>query len=222
MNRTTQNNRYNHWMHTALAAVVLCGLTLPAFAAPQDAKTAPATPAAPTAQQGRGQRRRGLALATVPIAVMDMISPLKADQKTKIQAIQDKEKTDNAAAADRAAKGAVSSKATEDIKAVLTPEQLSTVEKAVPMLSMLNQSKAIPLAALPDVKLTKDQMDKISALTDTEQTKLTGLKGAERRAKMPEVNADFKTQVEALLTADQKAAIARFESAAPRNKKKSV
>ena len=218
MNRTTQKNR---WIHTALAAVALCGLTLPAFAAPQDAKPTPAAPAAPVARQGRGQRR-SLSLALVPISVMDMISPLKADQRTKIEAIQDKEKTDYAAAADRVAKGEVSSKATEDIKAVLTPEQLSAVEKAAPMLTMLNQSKAIPLAALPDVKLTKDQMDKIGALVNVEQAKLTGLKGAERRAKTPEVNADFKTQVKALLTADQKDALAKFETTAPKVKKKSA
>ena len=217
MNRTTQTHS---WMHTALSAVVLCGLALPTFATPQDAKTTPAAPAA--ARQGAGRARRALSLSLVPISVMDMISPLNADQKTKIQTIQDKEKTDYAAAADRVAKGEVSSKATEDIKAVLTPEQLSAVEKAAPMLTMLNQSKAIPLAALPDVKLTKDQMDKINALVSAEQAKLTGLKGAERRAKMPEVNADFKTQVEALLTADQKAALAKYESTAPRAKKKSA
>ena len=207
-------HRNGNWIQTSLAAVLLGAVAVPVFA--QDAP--PATPApAPAARQGRGGGRGALQLVNVPIAVMDMIAPLKDEQKTQIKAIQDKEKTDFAAAAsDRPTANQVATKASDDIKALLTPEQTAAVTKATPMLSMLNQSRVIPIAALPDVKLTKDQMTKISGIVDVEQAKLQGLTGQERRAKMTEVNADFKTQVEALLTTEQKDVIAKYEAAHPR------
>ena len=207
-------HRNGNWIQTSLAAVLLGAVAVPVFA--QDAPpAAPAAPA-PAARQGRGGGRN-LQLVNVPIAVMDMIAPLKDEQKTQIKAIQDKEKTDFAAAAsDRPTQNQVATKASDDIKALLTPEQTTAVTKATPMLNMINQSRVIPIAALPDVKLTKDQMTKISAIVDTEQAKLQGLTGQERRAKMTEVNADFKTQVEALLTTDQKDVIAKYEAAHPR------
>ncbi len=202
-----------NWLQTSLAAVLLGAAVAPVVA--QDAP--PAAPAAPAARQGRGGGRRNqLPLVNVPIAVMDMVSPLSDDQKTKIQAIQDKEKTDFAAATDRAAKTEVATKASDEIKALLTTDQTAAVAKATPMLAMLNQSRVIPVAALPDVKLTKDQMTKISSIVETEQAKLQGLTGADRQAKQTEVNADFKTQVEALLTTDQKASLAKYEAAHPR------
>ncbi len=207
---------YNLIRNTMVAAA-LFAVTIPVFA--QDAPPAPAgqAPAAGAAPARQGRRGGGarLTLATLPVAVLDMVSPLKDEQKTKITGLQDKAKTDAAAAADATARRDVNTKAVADVKAVLTTDQANAVEKAMPMISMLNASQTIPVGALPDVKLTKDQMDKISAITETESAKLKGVAQADRQAKNREVNADFKMQVEALLTAPQKDAIAKYIAAHP-------
>lgn len=199
-----------------LVSTVLAALALGTVAAPLVAH------AAPVAQAKGGQRRAGGAapIATLPVEVIDQLATLTADQKTKIQAIQDKAKTEGDAAPDRAGKAQVATKATDDIKAVLTADQLSTVQKAAPTLVMLNASKTIPFGALADVKLTKEQMTKISDIVTAEQAKLKGLKGQELKDKRTEAYADLKTQVEALLTADQKSAISKYDAAHPAGKKK--
>ena len=209
---------YNLIRNTMLAAA-LFAVSVPAFAqdTAKPAQTPAQTPAA-GAQPGRQGRRgggRALTLTAIPVGVLDMLTPLKDDQKTKITGIQDKAKTDAAAAADATARRDVNTKAAADIKAVLTTDQVSAVDKALPMLSLLNNSRTIPVAALPDVKLTKEQMDKISALTETETAKLKGLTGADRQAKNQEVNDDFKTQVMAMLTTTQKDALTKYEAAHP-------
>lgn len=206
---------YNLIRNTMVAAA-LFAVTVPVFAqdAPPAAGQTPAAGAQP-ARQGRRAGGARLTLATVPVAVLDMISPLKDDQKTKITGMQDKAKTDAAAAADNTARRDVNTKAVADVKAVLTTDQVNAVEKAMPMITMLNASRTIPIGALTDVKLTKDQMDKISAITETESAKLKGVAQADRQAKNREVNADFKMQVEALLTTTQKDAIAKYIAAHP-------
>ena len=207
---------YNLIRNTMVAAA-LFAVTVPVFAQDAPAGQAPAAGQAPVAgaRQGRRAGGRGLTLVTIPVAVLDMVSPLKEDQKTKITGIQDKAKTDAAAAADATARRDVNTKAAADVKAVLTTDQASAVDKAMPMLTMLNASQTIPVGALTDVKLTKEQMDKISALTETENAKLKGVAQPDRRAKTTEVNADFKMQVEAMLTTTQKDAIAKYVAAHP-------
>lgn len=201
-------------------------LTLGVLAGPALSQAAPATqttPAAPAKQAKGGQRRAaGAAIATLPLEVIDLIASLKPEQKTKVQTILDKAKTDAAAAPDRAGKAEVNTKATDEIKTVLTPEQVTAVQKGAPTFVMLNASKTIPFGAVADVKLTTEQITKLDTIVATEQAKLKGLKNPELKEKRTEAYADLKTQVEALLTADQKTALAKYEAAHPAGKKKAA
>ena len=159
---------------------------------------------------GGGQRRGGgaVSLATLPVAAIDSIVTLDADQKTKIGAIQATYKTDAAAAqGDQAKMREVRTKATDDIKAVLKADQSTKLTETMPSLTLLARSRAVPIVVLADVKLTADQWTKIKAAAKDEADKLAAIDQADRRAKAPELVAAFKTTVEALLTDDQKKVI---------------
>ena len=177
-----------------------------AISAPVVAQTAPAAGGA--RQGGGGQGRRGANLNTMPVTTLDYVVTLKDDQKTKITEIQTKLKEDlKGATGDTAKIRELNTKATTDIQAILTDDQKTKLKDNAPMLGLLQQSRAIPLAALPDVKLTDDQKAKIKdAMKDT-QDKLTAAPRGDRTARQT-VLADFKTKVEGFLTDDQKKAIA--------------
>ncbi len=166
-------------------------------------------PGGPGGRGGRGGR--GMSLAQLPAAVMDMITPLKPDQKTKITAIENKLRTDTQAM-DWQARGPVMSKAGDDVKAILTPLQLGTIEKELPMLGMV--SRVIPVGAMGDLKLTKTQMGKITGIANAAAPQMQGLRGPERQAKMDQLNV--KGQIEGVLTPAQKTMVAKYEIAHPR------
>ena len=220
LNSLRLNKGLQNVFKSGLVVLALGILAGPAFS--QATPTTPAAPAKPAKQAKGGQRRAGVALATLPIEVIDMIAMLKPEQKTKLQTILDKAKTDVAAAPDRAGKTEVNTKATDEIKTVLTPEQVTAVQKGAPTFVMLNASKTIPYGALADVKLTTEQITKLDVIVETEQAKLKGLKNPELKEKRTEAYADLKTQVDGLLTADQKTALAKYEAAHPAGKKKAA
>ncbi len=220
LNSLRLNKGLQNVFKSGLVVLALGILAGPAFS--QATPTTPAAPAKPAKQAKGGQRRAGVALATMPIEVIDMIAMLKPEQKTKLQTILDKAKTDVAAAPDRAGKTEVNTKATDEIKTVLTPEQVTAVQKGAPTFVMLNASKTIPYGALADVKLTTEQITKLDVIVETEQAKLKGLKNPELKEKRTEAYADLKTQVDGLLTADQKTALAKYEAAHPAGKKKAA
>lgn len=215
----------NQTRNILMAGLLLC-LALPTFAqkpAPPGAGVRPGGPGRGGApgqpgQGGRGQRGgRGASLAMLPVSVIELITPLKSDQKTKITAIQDKAKADMKAlqATDRQGRGPIMEKATNDIKAVLTPTQAADVQKATPSLRMINMSRAIPLGALPDVKLTKAQYTKIIGFTTPVAAQMQGLQGPDQMAKMQQVGPQLKTQIEGVLTQTQRDAIAKYVKAHP-------
>lgn len=199
-----------------LAVSALLALALPTLAQPPGGRN-PGRPGA-GGQPGQERRGRGTSLAMIPVSVLDMITPLKADQKTKITAIQDKVKTD-LKSADRTARRDILTKAGDELKAVLTPAQAGSLQKALPTLMLLGQSRAIPIGALADVKLTKAQMTKINGFTSATATQLKGLSGQERQAKMQQVGPQLKAQIEGVLTQPQKDAIAKYEAAHPRGQR---
>jgi Spy/CpxP family protein refolding chaperone len=203
----------NSWKRIVAASGLLLTLGLPILA--QTTPTTPAAPQAPGGRQRGGARQTGL--SGMPVEALDVIVTLTADQKTKITAIQDKLKEDTkAATSDQQKMRELRTQANTDIKAALTSDQTSKLDTALPALSMLNQSRVVPYGALADVKLTQDQITKIAGIAKDEQEKLKGVTGADRRAKMQEVNADFKTQVDPILTQPQKDALAKYEAAHPR------
>src|SRR5262249_18414134 len=82
----------------------------------------------------------------------------------------------------------------------------TTLQQSLPMVRLLNQSKAIPTGALAKVNLTADQKEKLQPLvTETEGKLKTAPKGD--KAAHQVVLADFRTKVEAMLTPEQKNAI---------------
>ena len=204
----------NRWNRVALAVsalVVISGSVL------AQTPTAPAAPKVKGVARGGQGRRAGM--TSLPVSAIDALVTLKEDQKTKISAIEDKLKTDVAAAAgDKMKTRELTAAANTDIKAVLTPDQQSTLTEKLPIVMLLNQSKAVPAGAFGDVKLTADQMDKIKTVTMATQEKLKALAKEDRKTKNPEILADFKTQVDAILTAEQKATVGKFH--APKGKKK--
>jgi hypothetical protein len=159
------------------------------------------------ARQGRGGGR-GATLATLPISAIDAVVTLTDDEKTKITKIQEDYKTAaKAAAGDRTAMREASTKATEDIQGVLTSDQKTKWTEMAPSVMLLAQSRTIPPAVLADVKLTADQWTKIKAAATDYNDKWKAVAQADRQTERPKLIAEFKTAVEAVLTADQKAII---------------
>ena len=143
-----------------------------------------------------------------------MITPLKADQKTKITAIQDKARTDMKTATGET-RGPIIEKATTDIKAVLTPAQTADITKAMPTIQLVGMSRAIPMGAMADIKLTKAQFTKITGFATPIEAQMKGLQGRDRFAKMQQVGPGLKTQIDGVLTQAQKDAIAKYNKAHP-------
>ena len=187
-----------------------------AIAAPVVAQTA--APAAGGARQGArgGQGRRGAGLGTMPVAVLDYVVTLKDDQKTKITAIQDKLKADlKDATGDQAKRRELNTAATTDIQAVLTDDQKTKLKENSQWIGLLQQSRAMPLAVLPDLKLTDDQKTKIKDAAKDTQGKMT-VQPRPDAATRQTILADFKTKIEGILTDDQKKMVtAKTPKAAP-------
>ncbi len=207
----------NRWNRMALAASALLVMSAPIFA------QTPATPAAPAAPKVKGVAKGGqgrrAGITSLPVSALDALVTLTADQKSKIGAIEDKLKTDvTADAGDKVKTRELTDAAITDINVVLTSDQKATLTEKLPIVMLLNQSKAVPARVFGDVKLTSDQMDKIKTIAAGTQDKLKAIAKADRKTQNPIVLADFKTQVDALLTADQKVTISKFH--APKAAKK--
>lgn len=184
----------------AIGMGLLLALGVTAFA-----QQPPAARGGGGARQGRGMR---VTLATMPINAIDAVVTLTDDEKTKITKIQDDYKAAaKAAAGDRTAMREAATKANEDIQGVLTSDQKTKWTDLAPAVGLLVQSKAIPIAALADVKLTADQWTKIKAAATDTNEKIRAVAQADRATERPKLLADFKTTVEGLLTADQKTVI---------------
>ena len=196
----------NRWNRLALGMSALLVMSAPILAQTPEA----APKAAGVAKGGQG-RRAGM--AALPVSAFNALVTLKDDQKTKITAIEDKLKTDVAAAAgDRAKMRDLMTVANADIKAVLTPDQMTALTEKLPVVMLLNQSKAVPVGAYADVKLTADQMDKIKTIATATQDKMKAVAKEDRKTKNPEILADFKTQIDTILTADQKETVGKFHA----------
>lgn len=209
--------------HKLFISGLLAALALPTLA--QKPMPTPQTPGRPTAPggvgrpgqgpggpEGRGGQRRGMTLAAIPVSVMDLVTPLKADQKKKITLIQDKMKADMKTAT-RETRGGLMTKATDDVKAILTPAQMASVQQALPTLGVLR--RAIPMGAVDDLKLTKPQFTKMSGFATAVMTQFKGLQGPAMQTKMQQVGPQLKTQVEGVLTPTQKSALAKYVAAHP-------
>jgi hypothetical protein len=205
-----------------LARLSLCALGLAVLTSGSVfAQQPPATGAAPGAAGGARQGQRGgraaVSLATMPVAALDALVTLDADQKTKIAAIQATLKTDSAAAAgDRQKMTELRTKANGEVKALLKEDQNKKLTELMPAIGLLVQSRAVPMTVLADVKLTADQWTKIKAAAKDATDKMAALAQEDRRTKGAEIRDAFKTTVEGLLTDDQKKIIEKAPKPAAR------
>jgi hypothetical protein len=166
-----------------------------------------------------------------------MLAPalnLSGEQKTKIKGIQDKLRADMRAAfsgfqgggaggADRDAiraqlqkLGESNEKAGKDIEALLKPEQKTKVPEVLKEAGQL-RAAGIPLEAVPELKLTADQKKKIVALGEENSTKMRAMftpgqpPAADMREKMQAMRTEMRGKVSALLNADQKKVMEKYQ-----------
>jgi Spy/CpxP family protein refolding chaperone len=180
---------------------------------------------APVLAQGQGGQRRGggrgVSLATLPIKTLDSVLTLTADQKTKVTAIQEKYAADvkplrpaqgqPADPANTAKLRELSQQATKDIEAVLTDEQKTKWADARKEFALYTLA-GIPAPLYGEVKLTGDQKTKLEAIQKETTEKLQGAPQDQRRT----INQDARQKAGDILTADQKAAVEKYNKEHPR------
>jgi Spy/CpxP family protein refolding chaperone len=118
---------------------------------------------------------------------------------------------------------AASTKTTASIEAVLNSAQRVKVPGLVKEFQALRGAR-IPLEVAADLKLTPDQIKKIEAVSDDQRKKMLevfqgGGPGGDRNAmaeKFRAMRTENQQKIEAILTADQKAAVKKYEDAHPR------
>jgi Spy/CpxP family protein refolding chaperone len=192
------------------AAAVALTITVSSFAQ---------NPARQRQGQRRGQGRNSV--ASLPVNVIDSIVKLTPEQKTKVTTIHDKYEADTRAL--RPQQGAqpepantqklrdISRQAVADIEALLNQEQKDKLKAANKDLQ-LYRSVGIPVELYGQVKLTDEQKTKLAAIEKETTEKSQGVDQAQRR----QINQEARTKAEALLTADQKAAIEKYRKEHPR------
>jgi len=189
---------------------------------------------------GRGFGRGGFggqpSLATTPVPYLAWALNHNDDQKTKIQAVQDKVRTDMRAAFQPDASGQrpdpataqakmkeVQDQAKTDIEAVLTDTQKKKTESVLKEAGTYN-SVGLPLGAVPDLKLTADQKTKLAdigaAVAKEQQATMKEMQDARQnqdQQKMQELFTSMQSsrkatqeKVQAILNDEQKAALDKY------------
>jgi Spy/CpxP family protein refolding chaperone len=180
-------------------------------------------------QPGQGGGRRGggmrgqVDIAQVPISLLASQLSLTDDQKSKITDIQTKLRADEKALRangstpqdNRQAMRDLVMKAHADVEAILTDDQKAKVQAVTRKIGAAAMG-GIPLGVLGDLNLTSDQWDKIGQAGADARTKMQGLSREDRATQGPQIQADLKTAVQAVLTADQKQKVEDYVKAHPR------
>jgi Spy/CpxP family protein refolding chaperone len=197
--------------------------------------------------RGGGQGRGGgggaaPTLSNLPLPYLASTLNLTDDQKTKIEAIQAKVRTDTADLRKPDASGqrpnraelqpkiaALNDQAKKDIEAVLTPAQAKAADKALTSARVYS-AVGIPLPVVADLKLTSAEDAKLAAIID-ESTKeqapavkaLADARTAGDQAKVQELGQTMQTSRQAtrdkamaVLTEEQKATLAQYQKDHPR------
>lgn len=224
------------------ALLVAASLSFTALAQGAGAQAAAGQAGGGRGGQGRGGAGAPPSLSTLPVAYLASALTLTDEQKTKIQAIQDKVRTDTADLRKPDANGqrpnraeiqpkvaALNDQAKKDIEAVLTPAQTKMAAKVLKSAAVYN-TVGIPLPVLADLKLTSEEETKLAAIVDaaTKDQEPTVKALAEARtagdqAKMQELNQTMQTarqatreKAMAVLTEEQKATLAQYQKDHPR------
>ncbi len=117
----------------------------------------------------------------------------------------------------------LSQTATASIEGVLKSSQKAKLPGLLKEFQALREAR-IPLEVASDLKLTPDQAKRIEAVSDEQQKKMQAMfqgaaRGGDRnamRASFQAMRQENQQKIDAILTADQKAAIKKYEDAHPR------
>ncbi len=227
-----------------MGATLLCAASLGTTAVAQDA----AAQVAPAARQGRagGGGRGGFggtpSLSNLPIPFLTGALSLSDEQKTKIQAIQEKVRTDMQELRKPDASGQrpdratlqpkikeLNDKAKKDIEAVLTPAQIKKSDAALKSAGVYN-AVGIPLGVLADLKLTHEQEVKLTDIAnaatkagEASQKEFDEARTSGNQQKVQELSQarqaarkETQDKASAILTDKQKEALAQYQKDHPR------
>ncbi|MBI3945241.1 MAG: hypothetical protein HY321_04930 [Armatimonadetes bacterium] len=174
------------------------------------------------AQRTGGGRRGGMTavtLAQIPAAALEQPLQLTKEQMEKITAIQTKLREELRGLAggggDRQytmeRRQQLNTKATQDIEAVLTDAQKQKVPDLIKQMQVYRNC-GIPLEVVAALKLTPDQVTKLEAISKEYQTKLEGMQtGGGGFDGFRELREATQQKVQAVLTADQKAIVEKWQ-----------
>ncbi len=176
--------------------------------------------------QGRGQgggRQGGgrqMSIASLPVATLDTIVKLTADQKAKITKIHDDFVKESEAlrpaqgqqpAPDAMQKrrdlGTQTSKSIEDLLTAPQKTKLADARKEMALYRMAG----IPMGLYGQIKLTADQKTKLQEI----QKSMTPAQGSTDRTAMRAAMQEGRTKAEALLTPAQKTQIEKYQKEHP-------
>lgn len=191
----------------------------------------------------RGGFGRQVTVANVPVEALAKSLSLSANQKTQIEAIQTKHREEtralfpqgggrggggggadpNAFQANMEKIRGMNEQATKDIEAVLNSGQKAKLPGLMKEFTALRGAR-IPFEVATELKLSPDQLKRIEAVSAEQQKAMRDAfqnagQGGDRRAMMEKFRAmrqENQQKIEAILTADQKAAIKKYEDAHPR------
>jgi hypothetical protein len=196
--------------------------------------------------QGRGGFGGGFGgaptLSNLPLPYMKAALSLTDDQNTKIQAVQEKVRTDMQALRQPDASGQrpdratmmakmkdINDQAAKDIEAVLTEAQTKKVALVLKEAGSYS-AVGIRLEVVPDLKLTADQKAKLATIAadatkaqEATQKDIADARAAQDQQKMQEIFQTMQTartatheKALAVLTDDQKAIITKYDQDHPR------
>jgi hypothetical protein len=193
--------------------------------------------------QGRGGFGGPPSLSNISLTYLTAALGLNDEQKTKIQAAQEKVRTDMRAAfqdagqgGDRAAMQAkmkeINDQAKTDIEAVLTDAQKKKVDAVLKDAGTYNGA-GIPLDVVPELKLTADQKKKLAdiaeAATKEQQATMKDIQDARQAGdnqKAQELMQTMRTsrqavqeKAQAVLNDEQKASIEKYNKEHPRGQR---
>ena len=140
----------------------------------------------------KGQKKGGgvAQIAQLNAAALDALVKLTPEQKTRITAIHDKFQADSKALpkdpSSRTKRRDLARTASQEVMALLTPEQKSKLQSAVREAAPL-AGAGIPIPLLAELKLTDEQQKKIAVLV-SESRKGAGAGPVDRKAGRQELH----------------------------------
>lgn len=191
-----------------------------------------ATSTSALAQGERAQRRAGLggfrpggavSLAQIPLSALNAAVGLTAEQKTKIEAIHTKLRSEQkgllptpgtprepGAMREALQKlAALNRQASQEIEAVLTPEQKAKLPELRRKLALI-RAAGIPLQVYDELKLTNDQIKQIIDIGEDVQKKMREVLTSGERSRLREIRREAREKTLAVLTAEQKQILQKY------------